>query len=519
MGEWDGVERILILAGRQGMWGIRNRELMPLDGLVTLRNASLEDSTWRTGAGAAIVGSAIGTVTIRDAVDFWVDPDTQRTLVSVSDGTLRRANAAVDTWTTLASGLTTSGQVPQWTVAGAERLGQARKAFHCDRVNAVRVVAGDGATATVIARPPEDWAGANQPGWLALHPPHLWGGGNPNFPNAAYRSLAEDHEDFLTRRYVLFVPQRVRLAAGLPYKGGLLVWGDPEGVWWIDGRDPNDANWRVVQVGTPGAPGPRAVHAAEDDVLWVDPQGGWHLISMTDPQGTPRASDLSLPRLGAWFRDRVNRAELLNAHLIWDGERQKAELACASVDQTTKNLRVVLDLARRRDLGERWYYWDRDRNEALFLRRVSGSLVPAFGDAAGRIWNLERAARTADGSGYTFEFYTRDTDLSEVNPAFRGRRKNLRFLQLLYDGRSAGSLAIEVIRDGQRSQTVTFSLETGAQTLPLTLPFVLGADVMLSSAARRLVGQATRVALRGISTVAGLDVSIAGLILGVELAA
>jgi hypothetical protein len=371
----------------------------------------------------------------------------------------------------------------------------------------------------VLSRPPDDWAGANQPAWLALHPPYLWGGGNANFRHAIYRSLPKDHEDFLTQRFILWAGEGIRTTAGLSYKGGLLVWGDPEGVWWIDTRNPNDQTWRVVKVGTAGASGPLCVHPAEDDVLWVDPQGGWNLISMTDPQGTPRASDVALPRLGPWFRDNINRAELLNAHLIWDGDRQKAELACAVSGQTQKNRRVVLDLSRRRDLGERWSYWDADRNEALFLRRVSGSLLPAIGDASGRIWNLEQSARNRNGSAYAFEWFLRDTDFGELLSGWRGRVKNLRFFRLLYDTRSLGSHTVEVWHDGERRQTVAFDLEAGPPTLPVTLPVTLSTGNMLMTRPRRLTGQATRLALRGISTVTDFDLSVAGLLLGLELAA
>lgn len=525
MGEYDNVTPVLIAAGRTGLYGLRNRELLPTAGLIVLRNATFEDATWRTGPGASILGAAIGSLTIQAGIDFWPDPDTQRALVSCGDGTLRKDDGAGANWVTLASGLTTAGQVPMWALGGGEDRGRSKKAFHTDRINAVRVLAGDGASMTTISRPPEDWVGSNQPGWLCAHEGFLWGGGGPNFPEATYRSLREDHEDFLTRRYIkpLWGGLR-RTTAGLSYKGGLVVWGDPEGAWWIDTRDPNDLNWRVVKIGQAGCPGPLGAVAAEDDVLWVDPQGGWHLISMTDPQGTPRAQDLTQKQLGSWFRNYINRSQLHLAQMVWDGERQKAELACASQGQTQKNRRVVLDLAQKRmglnqqPSGERWSYWDADRNEALFMRRASGVLEPTFGDASGRLWRLEQSARNRNGSGYTFEWFTRDSDFGEIYRAFMGRRKNLRYLQLVYDARTAGTHSIELYHNGEKRQTVVLDLEAGPPTLPVTLPFQLGTENMLLTRKVRLTGQAERIALRGLSTAANFDLSIAAVILGLEAA-
>lgn len=522
MGHWDNATPILILGGRVGMWGLRNRELIPFGGLILLRNATVEDATWRTGPGATPIGTAItGAPTIQAAKDHWVDPDTQRTLVSASDGTLRKDDGAGDNWVTLASGLTATSWVPVWVLGGRERPGRAARAFHVDRVNAPRVLVADAATVALLARPAPEWTGTSQPGWAAVdHWGHLWMGGHPTF-HGAWRSLPEDQEDFTTR---LFTMPPVgsgirRTTAALPYKGGLLVWADPAGVWWFDLRDPNDQLWRLQKVGTWGVLGPDNVVAAEDDVVGVDPQGAWHLISLTDPQGTPRSSDLSARQLGAWFRDNINRGQLATAQLIWDGDRQRAELACAGQGQTQKNRRVVLDLSQRQRFGERWHYWDADRNEALFMRRVSGVLQPAFGDAAGRIWNLEQAARNRNGSAYTFEWFMADTDFGALNPRWRGREMNLRYLQLIYDARSQGTHVVEVYHDGLRKQSVNFELAAGPPTFPMVLPFQLGTENLLTTGRRRLRGQATRIALRGLSSVLNFDLSVAGVILGVEEAA
>ena len=515
---YDGVPVIQIEAGREGQWGLRNRNAIPLGGLITLRNATLEDHTWRMGGGAVKLGDAIGTLTIQAAIDFWVNATTQRTLVALSDGSLRKDNGSGASWASLASGLTTSGQVSHWTLGGQESAGRARKAFHCDRVNAVRVLSGDGASMTTLANPPADWSGANQPGFSLVARGALWAGGNANAPHRLYRSLVADHEDFLTFPYNLEIAgPGERLVAGLPYKGGILLWKYPEGVYFVDLADPSDQAWRYYQVGQAGCRGPCNAALVEDDVIWIDPNGGWHAISATQATGSVRASDLSMRKLGSWFRDTVNRDEFATAQLVYYANKQEVPFACAGQGQTAKNRRVVLDVGRP-EQGARWHYWDRDRNECLFLRKVAGVQRLAMGDAVGQLWMLDDATRSADGAGYSFEWFLKDTDFSEVVPEWSGRKKNLRFLQLEYDPRGTSTHQVSVYADGVLRQTIAFTLDPRGAVLPVTLPFVLGMETLVATPRRRLRGHGTRIALQGLSSAPNQDVSIARVLIGLEAA-
>ena len=68
-------------------------------------------------------------------------------------------------------------------ILDAEQLGNPAKLFMGDRVNPVRVLSGDGLTATVIANPPADWSGDNQPYCLCSHGGDLLGrDGRPGLP-------------------------------------------------------------------------------------------------------------------------------------------------------------------------------------------------------------------------------------------------------------------------------------------------------------------------------------------------
>jgi len=42
---YDGVTVVEIVLGREGLWGLRNRNLVPIGGLIQLRNATLEGAS------------------------------------------------------------------------------------------------------------------------------------------------------------------------------------------------------------------------------------------------------------------------------------------------------------------------------------------------------------------------------------------------------------------------------------------------------------------------------------------
>src|SRR3990167_4220728 len=181
---WHGVPVIEIVLGRSGLQIRRNKNLVELGSFKKLRNATLEDDSVRTAAGATPLGDAIGALTIQAAIDYWPTIAVQRPVVALSDGSIRKDDGSGASWSSLASGLTTTGAVPFFALGGRELVGKNAKVFYCDRVNAVRVLSADGSSATTIGNPPADWNGANQPGFLVAHDRWLFGAGNANDPKS-----------------------------------------------------------------------------------------------------------------------------------------------------------------------------------------------------------------------------------------------------------------------------------------------------------------------------------------------
>jgi hypothetical protein len=529
---WDGVAVIEIVAGRDGLYGLRNANLIGVGGVIALRNATLEDGTWRTAGGATKVGTTVGAAA-RAALDYFPSLLTQRTIAAFDDGTVRKDDGSGAAHVTLVSGLTTAGAIPFLINCGAEQAGNNRKVAYCDGVNAVRILAADGVTMSVISAPPADWAGSNQPRVLVVdHQGYMWGGGNNNGPHQMHRSLNTNHESFTGTAFNMLLGPDLEeqyITAARAYKTGLLVWKFPVGVYFIDLSDPTPANWRAVKVGRAGCAGPGNVAVAEDDVIWVAPDGSWHAISATNASGSVHSEDFAARKLGHWAREQMNLEQLASAQLIYYSQKQDLELACHAQGQAQKNRRLHLDIQARPTsqnlpqaipvVGERWHWGDRDRNEALFLRYKNGIQIPAMLDADGQLWELDRPNRNADSAGYTFEWFLADSDFADLVPGWKGRKKNGRFFQIEHVPQGSATHTVEIYRDGSLKQTITLNLSGGGAVLPQVLPFTLGTDAMQVTARRKLEGQAHRWAFRGYTTIADQDVSIARILAGFELAA
>ena len=509
---FDGVTVIPILMGREGLFGIRNAAQIPLGAFRTLRNATLEDNTLRKMGGAAKLGTAIDAVTVLAAIDFWPDTATQRTLAFTSDGVLQKDNGSGASWTDLATGLSVSG-APGFAIGGAEELGKTRKAFLFDGVNSPRVQSADAASAAAISKPADDWVGTTQPRAMTVHDDgRMWAAVGSNL----YGSLPNDHEDFTSFRLVIPVAGGnlgEYIAALRSYKGLLLVWKYPRGAYAVD---TSEAAPRVVKFAEAGVYGPQNPQQVEDDLLWIAPDGSWHLASATQATGSIRATDITAKKLGSFFREQINLAQLATAQLIYYSHKGVAQLACHSVGQTTKNRAVNFDVLKAAEVGERWTLTDRDRNEALFLRKKSGIEIPAMGDAAGQIWELDQTDRNKDSAAYTVEAELFDNDFARVVPKWEGRKKHSRFLQVEYDPRTAATLGVDVILDGTTSQSLTFTLDSGPGALPQVLPFTLQGATTRLSQRKRMTGAFNRMALRLRNSGLNEDPSVIKLLVGVE---
>lgn len=525
---WDRVPRIEVVGGRHGFLNVANSNRVPLGGLVVCRNMSLAAFSWRTGGGAAKLGDAITAAPkILHAIDYWPTPNQQRTVVVANNGRIYKDDGSGRNWTSLTSGLVQgTGEVPHFCIVGAEAPGEPRKLVYMDRVSGPLVLVGDAAALTAITRPAADWTGRNQPAWCLAHQGYNWAGGNLNAPHTLYRSLAIDHQDFLTVPYTLICGPESHeqyTVGGVSYKGGIVVGKFPVGTYFVDtSTDLDPLKWTAQLVASPGWAGGHAGAVVEDDVVWMAPDGSWHSLTaaLGVQKASIRASSLSYRKLTSWPSQNMNLALVADTDFLYYADGQELIMSYAATGSLDLDHRLHLDLNNKAEVGDNWVIWDRDLNASLFLRQLAGGRsIPAFGDDAGQIWLLDQDVRTKDGAAYTSEFMLVDTDFAMLFRNWMGRKKNGRFLQLEYLSNTEIPLTLDIYLDGVKTQTMALTLAASGVVLPKVTPFETGLAPLKLTAIQRLLGQFTRLAIRGQWATAGADVHVTRLIIGCELAA
>jgi hypothetical protein len=491
--------------GQQGLNGSKNQSQVPIDSLIYANNLTFEAGTLQKEGGAAKMNDTAvsGAPEIIGAWDWHPTNTAQRTIIMANDGFAYRTTATAFVAMSGATDLTVSGDVVPFFVEGGDEVAaNNKKLFMFSRENAVRVIDGDALVMTSLASGPADWASAsNSPSFGLNHVGRLWGGGNKNDPHRLYYSTTSNHEEFGTANgggsIAIYPGDGNRLVAAVSFKGFIMAFKEPAGVYAVDTRDATVANWRVDKLNdNVGAAGPRTAVVIDNDVLYMDRAGQLHLISRVN-DGTFDAQNLSQSHdLLPLMEDEFNLGQAYFVRGVYYWAKREAHFAMAGLGDTTNTRRLVVDFNARQP---RFRISDRDVAQDLFLREDSDN-VPrlAMGDASGFIWNLDQATRSADGGGYDGQWQTPHMDLTHVDPSLGGRRKNGRFLELVIEPTGNFDISVDVLWDGKITQTVHFNLgSTGASIGS----FILGTDLLgggeVETKRKRITGSGRRIALIG----------------------
>lgn len=484
-----------------GLTGTRNQALIKPNQLLQALNVSYDTGAIAKEGGAAKYNAAVifGTPTVIGGWDWWPSDGVQRMIVMLSDGTLKKDSGTGTFPVTLASGLVVSGTVPTFVEGGKELAAQARKLFMFSGKNAVQVLAGDGATTAALATPPADWSGSNQPTCGAIHEYRLWGAGNLNDPHRVYYSDTASHEAFtggVSGSISVYPGEGERIVALMTFKGLLLVWKYPKGLYYIDTTDPLVTNWKTrrVTLGTGGV-SPLGQTIIDNDVMYLDAQGNFQLLSATLEFGNMAVNNLSQRyQINTFLRDNINISQLARTRAVYYGHKREAHFLLTDGGGGINNRRLVVDFNAA---DPHFRFSDRDMNESIWMRQDSDAIQhPVIGDNAGFVWKLDQATRSKDGAGYNAQIQTAQIDFSHVDPNLGIRRKNGQFLELVSEPKGDFLLYVDILWDGLITETVTFNMGSAGAALD---EFVLDVDTLADSSLgnkkRRITGGGRRFSL------------------------
>lgn len=497
-----------------GLTGTRNQSAIHPDQLLQATNISFASGSLAKEGGAVKYNTTAitGAPSIIAGWDWFPSDAVQRMIVVLSDGTIKKDSGTGTFPVTLVSALTVSNIVPMFVEGGKEVAANNRKLFTFTGKNAVQTLSGDGATTTALATPPTDWSAANQPSFGAIHEFRLWGGGNLNDPHRVYYSTTSSHEDFTgagSGSISVYPGEGEKLIGAISFKGLLILWKYPKGLYYIDTTDPTIANWKVRVVSrATGGVSPLGQVLIDNDIIFLDAAGNFQLLSATLEFGNMAANNLSQKfQINTFLRDNVSLTRLFQIRSMYYGNRREVHFLLSSLNSNVNDRRMVIDFNAKEP---RFRFSDRDIQDSIWLRMDTDNVQrPMIGNNVGFVYFIDQETKVKDGAGYSGLFQTPQIDFSHLDISAAAKRKNGQFLEVVAEPKGNWNLSVDVQWDGVTTQTVTFNMGTGGAGLGT---FIIGTDSLggdtLINRKRRITGGGRRFSLIARNNGSGEDFSI-----------
>lgn len=491
--------------GMLGFSGSRNPTQLQAGHFQTVEGVSLDGGLLQKEGGASRLNAvALGAPSVViSGINYSPIADNVRDAVFLSNGSILKDSGAGTFAITLASGLTSVREPPpHFMMAGGEAAGLPRTLFCFSSVNQVRVVDGDGAVMAAITTPPADWAGAgNFPTFGVLHEGRLWGGGNASDPHRMYYSTPGDHQNFTgagSGTISIFPGEGERIIGGVSFKGLLIIFKYPKGIYPIVTQDPAPAGWRVEALSRAvGGVNQHTILPVDNDVMYMDSGGNIHLLSATNAFGGIETSNISQKSdIATFMRDNANLVAIRRATSVWYGTKQQAQFSFPAIGGSDNNIRLIVDLSAPQ-IGLRFLKSIRDTAISMWMRPdVFGVYKPVHGDTVGFIYLMDQIARNKAGAAYDFSFESANMDLSFVDPKLATLNKSGDFLELIFEPQGDWDLTVQVVWDDVPGPPMLFSM--GGLGAPLG-SFILDTDQLSStsikSIRKRIAGSGRRIKL------------------------
>lgn len=441
-------------------------------------------------------------------------------VVFLSNGQIRRDTGPGSYTDILATGLTSVREPPPlFVTAGGEAVGASRKLFMFSGPNQVQVASGIGNFAS-IASPPADWTGGAFPTFGVQHGLRLFGGGNNSDPHRIYYSTIASHGDFLgagSGTLSIFPGEGERLVAGISFRGALILFKYPVGIYIVNTSDPTPANWQIVRMTrSVGSLNQHCIVQVENDVLYMDHVGNVHALSATQEFGDINTSNLSkFSTLEPFIRAEMNLITIRRTVGIWYAAKRQAWFSMPRLGSVDNNIRLILGFDEGGDPNQartppRVFLSRRDIAVSMWLRPDTTFIPrPTIGDNDGTIWRLDDPARNKAGVAYPILFETANTDLSFLDQSLATKMKAGQFLELASEPRGNWNLTVSVFWDDILTDVLQFRMGgTGAALGSFLLDTdILGSDTVTSQR-QRVVGSGRRVKLSAENAGLDQDVSV-----------
>jgi hypothetical protein len=445
---------------------------LPINGLILAENISTQNGMIEKEPGsrrwnATGLGSAV-----RCFRDWWPLDVLQRMIVACANGKIYRFTDSYNSSEVTSTALPTlamDSQQIHMVEGGIEDPSRSRKLFIFTPRNMPQVITADATVRTTISKPAVDWTNSkNYPFMGLIHRGRLWAFS----PDRYYASNIADHEDFQDTTILtgaIYPGEGERLYSAWVYKGKLFVAKYPSGVYILIDDDTDSTNWYFTKLNDNfGSASPHAAIEVLDDMLVANPVGSITSSIAVQAFGDIQSADLlSKLKVEKHLKNELSSDGAADRWAIYDEFRKVAYFAYRGKSSLNNNRMVVIDVSRQQS-GPKITLSTKDQpNCFAMVKDIQGVKVPFYGADDGYIYEMNRADRNVNGSGYRSRFQTIHTNLG------RDREKLFHFLEVNFEATGRWNLTVEVYIDGVYSETINFLMSKGS-TLGPTGTFKLG---------------------------------------------
>jgi hypothetical protein len=474
---YQGIE-VPIPLGQLGLLTDEPISSTPPQALIEANNVQLTNGKINKSNGTKLVNGSM-TGNVFQLYDYQATSTVKRVLAITQDGSDIKLWKDYSAIATLSS-TTTTPETSLIVQGGAEAAGDARHAFFFTGSNQVQVLDNDGSGVGAIATPAADWS-SNYPTFGIIYQGRLFCFGNTNDPHRIYYSTAGDHENFTgagSGTYSIFPGEGEKLISATVYRGLLLLFKAPRGVYIVDGRsDVTAANVSKYSEAF-GLAGPNALTQGLQDVVAVNDSGTLSSLQAGENFGDLESADiLSQTKTEQYFRDQLDNDGFSKSYGVYYQERKQFYFTMRNQGDTEQNRIIVLD---RRSNVPKVTLETKDQPTCLaMIRDADNILRPYYGDNNGDVYRLDDEAlnnkedSTGAGQSFNGSFQTAYTNLNFIDPQLGGKNKHFDFIQVTARNIGSFSIFVEVYID----QDLRFTHEIQATATTSTLPFQLPAKL------------------------------------------
>jgi hypothetical protein len=305
------------------------------------------------------------------------------------------------------------------------------------------------------------------------------------------------------------------IVTAISFKGFLIVWKFPVGLYVIDTTDVSDTNWKVKRLNnSTGGISPLGAVIADDDVIFLDSIGNFQFLSAVQEFGDMSSRNLSKTAdIDIWMRDNIDFSRLNKCQAVWYPKRREAKFALTLSGGSDNDIQVIIDF-NRPDIS-RFRFSNQNICNSMWLRQESDNTQRHIcGDEAGFVWKLDDETRSKDGLGYEGLFQTAHDDFNWFDKTLSVKRKQGGFLELVIEPLGNFTTDVDLFWDGDFEDTYPYNMGSDGATLGA---FVLDTDVLsgagVTNRKKRITGGGKRHSIIGRNDTPGESFSISKFLL------